>query len=245
MRREDAVRLIQMRMGNRFNFDPTVIAYAMVAVQSDVMEAYSDFVPWFMEGPASFVSTVADQEWVPLPDDFSTEIEGEFPYWIPQEGTVSPGPRRMKRVGQNPIFPTVSQLGDLQYNPLNPQAYDPTPRYYDLGMEDDRIVLRIYPKPDREWVINLPRYARRAADLSTGNIENAWLKHAPLLFVAETTRYLVVNFLQDYEQGEVVANEAKGLWDKLFKTSEYRRHVNQDYQAVGDLDGKTDYVKIP
>lgn len=168
MTRDKAVDLIMMRLGQRTDtaFRDKIIA-EMVSAQEDVLEQMPE-LPWFLYSIDASLATVIGTATVTLPTDFLLEYEDGALWWTNASGTKAILPKEDWDMLSN----TYQGSGELR-------------GYAILGDN-----LKFAYTPDAVYALELEYYAR-ATDISgsygdANNIENAWLKNAGDLVIAET-----------------------------------------------------------
>lgn len=201
MTRDEAVQIINWRLGNR-KMDEKILA-EMKYVQRTVLEENSPWLPWFLECELSSASTTAGERRLKLPDDFLLEIEEED-LWITVDGEDSP------------LEKTDYDTGRKSYTGMStPEAYAIASNY-----------LQFFPIPDMSYPISM-RYFAKGADITAANVEVGWLKHAADLVIAEVGAIISGKHLQNANLAMEFKADAqaarKALYDKHIAMAEVNR----------------------
>jgi hypothetical protein len=208
MLRDDLVTLLQYRLGNRTDLEDRIIL-EMALVQSFILEGTGAFQPWFLESEMSRIDVGPGEERVALPTDFLGEIE-EQSLWLYDEDNI-----------------------DAPYTELHKSSYDKlilkhqvagVPSEY--AMVGEYILLR--PIPDDIYNIRM-RYYAAATSVSTGNIENSWLKHASDWVMAETGAVIAGKHIRNAPLAEEFRQEAAIARQRVYTKHEARKHTNRTY----------------
>lgn len=211
MLRDDAVNLIALQLGNRTDLNATIIT-AMQLVQDTELEATGVLMPWFLLTESASTVLAAGEARVALPNDFILEDE-DWGLGIEDENGV------------------IKWLRKEDYDVLQATYGDGTgkPKYYSLNGS----YFYMFPKnPDADEVIHM-RYYARADNITSGNIENAWLKHAPDAVMAYTGFYIADRILQNAELASKFAAAKQAAFVRLVTHNESRMHANRQYR-MGD-----------
>lgn len=208
MTRDEVVSLLGYRLGSRTDLDAKIIL-EMAYVQVYTLEGTGAFTPWFLESELANVNTAAGEERVALPDDFLGEIEDQSLWYYNPENTDSP------------------------YTELHKSSYDrlilryqasSIPREYSIA--GDYILLR--PVPDAEYNLRMRYYASDVL-VTTGNIENKWLKYAADLFMAEVGAVMASKHIMNQNLAAEFRNDAAIARQRLYTKHEVRKHSNRTY----------------
>lgn len=212
MLRDKAVEILQYRLGHRTDMEAKIIA-EMELVQSTILEGTGAFTPWFLESEMVNVDVPEGAERVLLPTDFIGEIEDQC-LWRYEVSEEAP----------------YHEMHKSSYSRLvlkHQTAGIPT----EYAISADYFLLR--PIPDGDYNIRM-RYYARDVSLSTGNVENKWLKHAADLLIAETGAIMAGEYLQNPVLAEKFSNAAAIARDRLYKKHEARKHTNRIYSMGED-----------
>lgn len=177
-------------------------AQAELAIKSAV-EFYSPRRFWFNEARAT-ASTVADQEYYPLPDDFVAEDV----LTISVNDTVYP----LRRVSNEQIDDWTMSTS---VNTGRPQEYALQ------GTE-----LRLYPVPDDSYTLTMS-YQKRLTELAAEGDSNAWTTDAEELIRRRAEGDLCLSVLQDNERATGFYLLASDVLAALLTRS--MRHVGTGY----------------
>lgn len=207
MTRDEFVTTLGYRLGNRTDLAAKIIA-EMVYVQSTLLEGTGAFTPWFLETEMANVDVPEGEERVPLPGDFLGEIE-EQSLWLYDAANSSP----------------FTELHKTAYDRIILKYQTPgTPREY--ALVGNYILLR--PVPNAIFNIRM-RYYAKDISVATGNIENAWLKNAADLLMAETGAIMAGDHLQNQALADKFSAAAAIARDRIYKKHESRKHTNRSY----------------
>lgn len=169
---QEAIDLIQARMGNRMALDETYILAELRNAQAR-LEADPE-LPWFMDKLATNFSTTANSQTLAVPTDFRRELDlGLF-------GTAGDGTVREITKGQYRILRSNNNL----------YALKGFPEFYDLVGS----LLYFFPTPDATYDLEF-WYAASQAVITVGT-ENTWLRYYPELIIAEAS-IEIARFLRD------------------------------------------------
>ncbi len=211
MLRDDAVRLIAQQLGNRRDLDSTIIT-TMQLVQETELEENGVLTPWFLLTEGASATIAALQTRVALPSDFIIEDEA----WA---------------LGVEQTDGTVKWLKKDNYDDLYQTYKDTTgePQYYSLNGG----YFYLFPvRADSAMTVKM-RYYAKAENITSANIENAWLKHAPDAVIAYTGFYIADRILQNSELASKFAAAKQAAFVRLVTLEEARAHTNRSY-SMGD-----------
>lgn len=175
MVRDAAVALIKQQLSFRQTMDATIVSYMQLA-QTTLEQAPEK--PWFLVSEDSFATTTANEERILLPPTFVEEVESARLYYRPAAWPLEDEVELVKE--------DYDQLKrDFIDEPAGPpQAYALLGNYF-----------RFFPKPDAVYTIRLIFYKQDT--VLTANVENGWLKHAPLLFMGSTLKLISQGPIRD------------------------------------------------
>lgn len=164
MDRDDAVALISQRLGNRGTSLNTQIVLELQQAQR-VYELWPE-LPWFLSVKNTDLSTSIGDNTVTLPSTFIM-VDEDKAFFI----TDTEGDQRRLTKNEHSEATGVDWLG---------RADATIPEQYDIQAFE----LYLYPKPDAVYALELNYFAQDAS-LSSGSIENEWLKYAPDVLISE------------------------------------------------------------
>lgn len=196
MLRDAAVDFLMARLGQRGDTALRQdIIDEMDFVQENILERMPD-LPWFLRTSATTV-TVTSQGYVDLPTDFLAFPE-EGGVWLEKETDGE-----WKQLTDEEFQVAFNTWDDRVGN-------DGEPELFSL-ISDSRI--NLYPVPDAVYTIQF-EYMAKAADISGAygggnNVENAWLKHAADLFIAEAGFLVATQRLQSEKMGAIFSAQAQ------------------------------------
>ena len=171
MTRDEVVKIINLRLGNR-RMDETILL-EMAFIQRSVLEA-RPWLPWFLESELASASTQAGERRVALPPDFLMEIEEES-LWLETPGG---GLIELEKTDYDRGLRTLPGSGQ-------PVAYALASGYF-----------QFFPKPDAAYALQM-RYYAKGVDISAANVEISWLLHAADLVAAEVGLVIAEKHLQN------------------------------------------------
>lgn len=211
MTRDEGVARIKEQLAFRQTLDSTIVTNMQLA-QTGLESAPTK--PWFLVTDYAPLVTVADQEYVALPDDFLQEVE-ESHLWY--RASDYPTTKDLKLVKDD-----YDDLKELYKDSESgtPEAYAIMGyRYY------------FFPLPDDVYSI-IGRYYARATSLTT-NVENGWLKEAPFLILGTTLKLIATGPLRD-QVAAGVANEWIAMGQSLLRgQNEMRLSASREDQIGG------------
>lgn len=209
MLREEAVSFIQQQLGHRSGLSSVIITNLQLA--QTYLEASPYRESWFLLSDFADLATTAGNRSVALPVDFNVEREEDALQYVPTDGTDE------------------VELAKDDYDSWQ-KYYTSTvtgpPEAYSL----DGSNFSIWPKPDAVYALRF-RYFKKDAVLST-NIENGWLKNAPLVLIGQAGIFTAQG-LRD-KDALAIFNSLKFEAGATLQTqNEDRMHKNRDYQMGG------------
>ncbi len=208
MLRDEAVARLQRTLG--FRTDKSVELIDALKDAQVQLEKLPE-LPWFLLTEVASISTVAEEERVPLPKDFILEWE-EDPLWY--FNASADDEDKWTRLEKD-TFATLRK--DL------PGAGSP------LAYTQDGDYFRIFPTPDAVYVLKMIYY--KTDEVLISNIENFWLKHFPYLVIGEAGR-LIPGF-RDKEALKIFTQWAAEGRAAMRIQTEARRHSTRRYVMGG------------
>lgn len=222
MTRDEAVSIILSRCVRPGDQLLTTQCYTeMKMVIENILEG-GDTLPWFLLSEFLTASTVIGEERVELPlnvggvtgRDFLREHE-TCSLWIMPDGDTK-------------WIELIKDDYDALYTALGggSDSYG-QPTHYSL----DNQYFYLKPTPDKVYQLRMRVYLRDTP--LTSNIENAWLKHAADLVIAETGTIIAGSYLRDTEAEAKFRDEAQKARNRLYIFHEAREHTGRSY-SMGD-----------
>lgn len=211
MTRDEAVAMIKLQLGFRSNQDDNIITCLKTA---QIQLELQPVKPWFLVSEDSFKRVGVSEQRVPLPSDFLQEHEDGCLYYVPDDAD---GP-------EDHVLLYKDDYDVLKGNFVNeptgpPQAYSILGKYF-----------RVFPVPDEQYMIRMTYYKQDTV-LST-NVENGWLKYAPLLLMGKAGQMIAGGPLRDAEAMKVFQGwEAQGSLS--LSGQETARNVTNHSRQVG------------
>jgi hypothetical protein len=207
MLRDTAVSIIAQRLGQRTDLTAAIIV-EMQLQQDTALERNGKFTPWFLLSEWSSANTVANEERVPLPTDFLMEAD-EYPFQIYLDPTWT----NLVKTGYDYARKTYPEPGQS--------------KLYAMG--DGYFYL--FPNPDQIYPIRM-KYYKKGLDITASNIENAWLKYAPDLVIAQTGEVMARQYTQNMQLAETFKAQAIEAFNSLYSQHVAREEVNRERKMV-------------
>ena len=161
MLRSEAVTRIQRWIGFRTDLETEIITALQDA--QDELEGGQE-LPWFLRSEVSSITTVADEERVPLPSNFLREWEDDH-MWV-YDAAATEAADVWK-----PLLKLSLDQMRLDYPGTGePKAYATSGLYWRIG-----------PVPDDVYALKTIYY--KADTVLTSDVENMWLKYASDLMI--------------------------------------------------------------
>lgn len=203
--------MLGKRLGNRTDLNASILM-EMILAQETKLEGGS-FLPWFLLTPTeTALVSVAATETIALPADFLGLAE-EYPLYLYQAANT----------------PTKTELPKHSYATISAKyAVSGLPRAW-AALEN---VIALAPIPDTVYDFRL-RYYAKDVSVTTGNIENKWLKWAPDLFVAEVGAVMAGRYLQNSTLEQEFLKDIAVARSRLLVQHESRIHTGRTY-SMGD-----------
>jgi hypothetical protein len=208
MIRDDAVTRIRRGLGYDTRLSANIIIDALGDAQ-DALETRAE-LPWFLQTELSSINTIVDEERLKLPVDFLLEVEDEHLYIF--DSTLDQPWTPLCKDDADELRPKYSA-------PARPVFYTITDEYF-----------RLFPTPDAIYTMKMVYYQK--ALVLDSNIENKWLKFAPLVMIGLAGRFLAAQRFNDRAKAEFT--ELLTFAEKaLSETMEARKHTQRRYQMGG------------
>ena len=198
MTRDEVVKIINLRLGNR-RMDETILL-EMAFVQRSVLERRA-WLPWFLESELASASTQAGERRVALPPDFLMEIEEESLWLETSEGELI----ELEKTDYDRGLRTFPGSGQ-------PVAYALASGYF-----------QFFPKPDAAYALQM-RYYAQGENIAAANVEVGWLLHAADLVAAEVGAVIAEQHLQN----QALATSLRGAAFQAQKVLEHRHAAMQE-----------------
>jgi len=187
MLRTEAVATIQQTLGFRSD-KATQIVTALQQAQAQLER--SPTLPWFLLTEVTSVSTVADEERVPVPCDMLREWHDD-PLWY-FNGTAPQDADKWVPLAKD----SLKYLREIYPGEGTPIAYS-----------IDKLYFRIFPTPDA--IYTLKQIYFKEDELLTSDIENDWLKYMPELVIGKAGRKLAIGLRDQIALQEFKVIEAE------------------------------------
>ena len=206
MNRDTAVGRIQARLTFRTDRNLEIIDALQDA--QDELEG-GKFLPWFLESDyLEFDSTIANEERVPLPENFLREVEGDALWYYRPDATDAAD-----------VWKALTK-GFIQFLRVDLPGVGP-PQAYGLDAE----YFLIFPTPDDAYRLRMKAYVKDLA--LTSNIENNWLKHAHDLMIGLAGIKIAMSFrdkeaLKFFAAMEITGRNRLEGWDQAREAANFR-----------------------
>lgn len=206
MLRDAVITLLNYRLGNRTDLTERMIL-EMDYVQAFTLEGTGSFIPWFLASEMTTTTVGGGEERIQLPSDFLGEMEDQA-LWLYDADSITPYKKLIKR----------------DYDLL-------VEKYIDSGIPAQYAISGDYflikPTPNDTYTIKM-RYYASDISVTTGNIENKWLKHAADMLMAETGVRMAMHIRNSSLRAEF-AEEAERARQRVYVKHESLRHTNRIY----------------
>ncbi len=185
MTRDEAVSMIKLQLGFRSNQDANIISCLKLAQTQLELQPTK---PWFLISEDSYAFTSSGEQRIAIPTDFLQEVDEAVLRYVPEDSTdpseeVDLWKDDYDALRKNYANWTNSVTG---LSTGAPEAYCLLDGYF-----------RIFPTPDATYRLRMIYYAQD--DVLSTNIENQWLKYAPLLLMGKAGRMISEGPLRDKE----------------------------------------------
>lgn len=197
MTRDEAVAMIKLQLGFRSNQDANIILCLKLAQTQLELQPTK---PWFLISEDSYAFTTPDEERVALPTDFLQEVDEAVLRYVPEDADSPADEVDLVKEDYDTLRANYRGWTDTTTGESSgaPQAYCILDGYF-----------RIFPLPDTLYRLRMIYYAK-ATVLDT-NVENGWLKYAPLLIMGKAGQMIAGGPLRDSEAMKVFQGwEAQG-----------------------------------
>ncbi len=213
MTRDEAVTIIQQQLGFRTDLTATIITTMKLAQgQLEV----GPTLPWFLLSEKSHILTTAEEERVPVPNEFIEEYEESALVYKPDDTT-----QEDRILGKRDLDTMLKQ-----FSSVNDPQVTREPQFYAIR----GIYFILFPTPDDVYRIQMTYY-KKGLSLDT-NIENVWLKHIPYLLIGKTGNMLPAPIKTDKMMAQFGTWENEGRLT-IFGKDESRTHTGRDDYAMG------------
>lgn len=218
MLRDDAVALIKARLGNRTDsaLDAQIVT-EMIYVQENILEGAVQ-LPWFLIAENATIQTRPHEERIPLP------MSPLFLREVDEAATDDAGALFRYSQADDEEGPWVPLRKGDYGNMLVKYPQEGRPLQYDLLGD----YFRLKPTPDAQYTLRMLYYGRETS-LSTGNIENKWLKWCGDLLIAHTGYNVATKIIGDSARAQVFAADLSVAVERAAKVFEAREHVGRTY----------------
>jgi hypothetical protein len=223
MLRDDGVARIMEQYSYRVSSNVQATILANMELAQNTLEL-APVKPWFLVSEDTYTTTTISEERVTLPADFLQEVEDATFKYRPDDW---PSTKELDLIKDDydVLRKNFAQGdgGDSDTDPAEartPQAYALLGTYF-----------RIFPLPDAVYTVRLI-YFKKAIALTT-NVENEWLKYAPLLFLGTVGMLVAKGPLRDAQAVSTFQDWIGVGQAALNSQNEARDHANRTYQMGG------------
>jgi hypothetical protein len=226
MKRSEAVSRIQRRLGFRKDLGAPILDELMIAQEKFErgvplpVGAGGTFLPWFLRTEVTSITTLVNEERVPLPPDFLREYEEDALWWF--------NPAADPTINQNawqPLLKDDIQYNRRQYGGDDPTVLQPGPIAYAF----DGNYFRIFPTPQDTWQLKMIYYARDAILDAGLDTENKWLKNASEVLIGEAGFQIAATARDADRMAYFKAIRDEGT-ASLYVYTEAQQHENRTYR---------------
>lgn len=197
MTRDEAVAMIKLQLGFRSNQDTNIITCLKLAQTQLELQPTK---PWFLISEDNYTFTTPDEERIALPTDFLQEVDEAVLRYVPDDAEGLGDEVDLEKQDYDTLRQNYRKWTNTTTSAQSgaPQAYCILDGYF-----------RIFPVPDELYRLRMIYYAK--ATVLDSNIENGWLKYAPLLLMGKAGQMIAGGPLRDSEAMKVFQGwEAQG-----------------------------------
>jgi hypothetical protein len=211
MTRDEAVQMVHTILGFRSDQTTNIINFMKLAQSQLELEPGK---PWFLVSENLDTQTSPDEQRLGVPENMLEEYDDAALFWIPADGDDE-GKEIELRKDEYDVL--VRNYKDS--DPGEPEAYALRGEYFVL-----------FPTPDDAYDIRIIIYAED--DVLTSNIENKWLKYAPLLVMGKAGQYLAPGLRDQVALTTFKDWEQQGR-SALYRAQDARELANRELQMGG------------
>lgn len=210
MTRDEGVALIKQQLQARANSDSSIVSYMQLA--QTTLES-SPTKPWFLVSEDTFTTTSDGEERVALPTDFLCEVEEATFKYRPDDW---PDEEEVDLIKDDY---DVLRVNFREEDDGPPQAYALLGQYF-----------RVFPLPDAAYQVRLIYYKQDT--VLTTNVENNWLKYAPLLLLGSAGQLMGAGPLRD-KDGMTIFDRWISTGLKLLQNQNVDREMRNREMQIG------------
>lgn len=212
MTRDEAVAAIKLQLGFRANQDANIVSCLQLAQLQLELQPTK---PWFLVSEDSYKRLTVGEQRLVLPSDFLQEHEDGCLYYVPDDAD---GP-------DDHVMLVKDDYDVLKKNFKNevngpPQAYSLIGSYF-----------RVFPIPDDTYLLRMLYYKKDT--VLSSNVENGWLKNAPLLIMGKAGQMIAGGPLRDAEAKKIFMEWEQQGSLSLFGQQVAREMTNHTRQMGG------------
>lgn len=212
MTRDEAVAHIKMQLGFRANQDSNIVSMLQLAQLQLELQPTK---PWFLVSEDSYKRLTADEQRLVLPTDFLQEHEDGCLYYVPDDAD---GPDDHVMLVKDDYDVLKAEYKDTASGA--PEAYALIGSYF-----------RVFPIPDDTYLIRMVYYKKDT--VLSSNVENGWLKYAPLVLMGKAGQMIAGGPLRDMEAVKVFQSWEQQGSLSLFGQQVARETTNHVRQMGG------------
>jgi len=217
MTRDEGVALIQEQLGFRTTLSSSIVTNMKLAQQT--LEQ-GPTKPWFLITEDAYVRTTAEDERLPLPDDFIEEVDEAVLRYVPDAVSQDDPEVDLDKDEYDVLRKNYKDVNTGTTKTGAPEAYALVGNYF-----------RIFPTPDDDYLIHMIYYGED--DTLDTNIENKWLKYCPYLLLGKAGKQISFGPLRDQAAWQVFDSWEKEGRAILISKNTARAMSNMQMQIGG------------
>jgi hypothetical protein len=215
MTRDEAVAEMHRQLGFRSDQTDNLVGYLKLAQTQLELEPE---LPWFLVSETLSTTTTADEPRIGVPSNMLEELDTSALFYVPSSGDDA---GKNLAIVKDEYDVLVNQYLDFDYE--DEEAY---PRNY--AIRGDYFIL--FPTPDAAYTVKINIYAQDT--VLTSNIENRWLKYAPLLIMGKALQLSATGLRDQVAQATGKDWERQGRLALVARTNS-RELANTELQIGG------------
>jgi hypothetical protein len=216
MTRDEAVAIIHQQLGFRSDLSSQIVTHMKLAQQQLELEPNK---PWFLTSETLTTTTNLNDARVSIPSNMLEEYDNGALFYVPSDGDDA---GKLIELKKDELDVLAKNFKDYTADPVvgaYPQAYALRGSYFVL-----------FPTPDDYYTLKIVIYKQDT--ILTSNVENNWLKYAPLVLIGKTLKMIAT------APRDQVAKTTGQEWERegrlaLLASEETRDLANQELQIGG------------
>lgn len=209
--------MIQLQLAFRTTLS-TEIVTCMKLAQIDLEG--EPLKPWFLISEDAYIRTEADEDRVPIPEDFLGETDEAVLRYVPDDPDEDNPELDLKKDDYDTLRKNFMDESTGGLLTGSPEAYCLLGAYF-----------RIFPTPDDDYLVRMIYY-QKDDELDT-NIENQWLKHVPRLLMGKAGKLIAQGPIRDSVAWQVFDSWEREGRAALTNFVVSRDMANRDLQVGG------------